>query len=422
MRRRSGSLLAAALTAGLAFPAQAATADGHFVEPATVLSHVTIAAGRVYLGWAVSELGDVDGDGSRDFISGAPLLRGQHGAAFVYSGATGKRLFAFHGRAGDQAGWAVADAGDVNGDGVHDVVVGAPGARGPGRATVYSGATGAPLMQVHGHAEGDRFGYAVAGVGDLNDDGHGDIMVGAPGDDRAGDNAGRVTVISGADGHRMLVLHGSTGDRFGVGTDGTADVDRDGVEDLIVGARDAGPGQRGQVSVFSGASGAPFWVTDAARSGVDFGTFFVAGVGDLNGDGTPDVYAADYSDRAHGPYTGRGYVLSGVDGTPIREMVGAGPREGMGPGREAGDVDGDGVGDLIVGSYLSNDGALQAGKVQIFSGATGAVLRTLTGTRQYDNVGFDAVGLGDVNGDGLPDELISAANRNDVYVVAGTRP
>jgi hypothetical protein len=420
--RRSASLLAAALSTSLMLHHAAAVADGPFVEPATVIAHLTIHGGRVYFGWAVSELGDVDGDGARDVIVGAPYLRNQQGAAFVYSSATGTRLFTFHGHAGDQAGWAVADAGDVDGDGAHDVIVGAPATAGPGRARVYSGEDGHTLLRFRGHAEGDRFGYAVAGVGDLDGDGHDDVMVGAPGDDRPGTDAGRVIVYSGADGRRLLVLRGSPGDRFGVGTDGVADLDGDGVGDLVVGARDAGPRLHGQVSAFSGATGERLWVTDAARKGTDFGTFFVAGLDDLNRDGVPDVYAADYSDRTSGPYTGRAYVLSGRDGTPIRELPGDGAREGTGPGREAGDVDGDGVQDLIVGSYLSSDAVLQGGKVQIVSGATGDVLRTLTGTRRYDNVGFDAVGLGDVNGDGIPDELISAANRNDVYVVAGVRP
>ncbi len=426
MRRRSTvAVLATSLAAGLWLAGPAAPAGlafGQFVEPATVLVHVTIPAGRVYFGWAVSELADVSGDGVGDFISGAPFLRNQRGATFVYSGATGERLFRFSGRAGDQAGWAIADAGDVDGDGVHDVLAGAPGVSGRGWASVYSGVTGERLLHFAGHAEGDRFGYAVAGAGDLNHDGHDDVMVGAPGDDHAAIDAGQVAIFSGADGHRMRVLRGTAADRFGVGTDGTDDVNGDGVRDLIVGARDAGPGQRGQVSVFSGRTGARLWVTNAAITGVDFGTFFVAGVGDLDRDGTPDVYAADYSDRTHGGNTGRGYLLSGADGTPILEMVGSGRGQGLGPGREAGDVDGDGVTDLIVGSYLSNDGAPRAGKVEIFSGATGAVLRTLTNTKPYDNVGFDAVGLGDVNGDGIPDALMSGANRNDVYVVAGVRP
>ena len=92
----------------------------------------------------------------------------------------------------------------------------------------------------------------------------------------------------------------------------------------------------------------------------------------------------------------------------------------MGPGRSAGDVNGDGVPDLIVGNYTSSDGAPAAGKVQVFSGATGARLRTITSTTPQENLGFDAVGIGDTNGNGTPDFLISAANRDTVYVVDGS--
>jgi hypothetical protein len=84
-------------------------------------------------------------------------------------------------------------------------------------------------------------------------------------------------------------------------------------------------------------------------------------------------------------------------------------------------VNGDGRPDLIVGSYTSSAGAFQAGKVQIFSGATGGLLRTITSTVENEQLGFDAVGLGDTNRDGLPDEIVSAANGNHVYIVAGTR-
>jgi hypothetical protein len=75
----------------------------------------------------------------------------------------------------------------------------------------------------------------------------------------------------------------------------------------------------------------------------------------------------------------------------------------------------------VIGSYTSNAGAPAAGKVQIFSGADGSLLRTITSTVENDNLGFDAVGLGDTNHDGFPDELLSAANGNHVYIVAGTK-
>ena len=86
-------------------------------------------------------------------------------------------------------------------------------------------------------------------------------------------------------------------------------------------------------------------------------------------------------------------VYSGVDGTRLHAWRGA-AGEGLGPGRAAGDVNGDGKTDLIIGSYTSSDGASQAGKVQVMSGATGHVLRTITSTTVNGNLGFDAVGVG----------------------------
>jgi hypothetical protein len=131
------------------------------------------------------------------------------------------------------------------------------------------------------------------------------------------------------------------------------------------------------------------------------------------------VYAADYADRAHGQGTGRAFVLDGADGTPFITWTGYRNKEGVGPGREAGDVDGDGTQDLAIGHYTSSDGGRGAGKVTLLSGATGTVLRTITSTTRGENFGFDTVGLGDVNGDGLPDLLVSAATGQAVYVIAG---
>ena len=141
---------------------------------------------------------------------------------------------------------------------------------------------------------------------------------------------------------------------------------------------------------------------------------------------TPDFYVGDYADTtngidAAGNPAGRAGVYSGRDGHELLSWLGDTPEAGLGPGRGAGDVNGDGRPDLIVGSYTSNAGAPAAGKVQIFSGADGSLLRTITSTVENDNLGFDAVGLGDTNRDGVPDELLSAANGNHVYIVAGNK-
>jgi hypothetical protein len=141
----------------------------------------------------------------------------------------------------------------------------------------------------------------------------------------------------------------------------------------------------------------------------------VAGVGRVDGDRIPDVYAADYAASGGNGFAG---VYSGRDGSLIHGWPG-GPSDGTGPGREAGDVDRDGRVDLAVGSYTA--GATQAGRVDVRSGATGQVLRTFTSTTAGENLGFDAVGVGDVNRDGRPDLLLSAAEGDAVYLVAGER-
>jgi hypothetical protein len=155
------------------------------------------------------------------------------------------------------------------------------------------------------------------------------------------------------------------------------------------------------------------WRTAAPATGGQFGSFFVSSLTDLTGDGIPDVYVGDYADAAG---SGRPVVLSGSDGSEVFAWPGS-TGAGAGPGRGAGDVNGDGVDDLAVGHYQF--GADGAGKVEVRSGADGALLRTITSTTPGENLGFDAVGIGDVNDDGRPDLLVSAAAGETVYVIAG---
>lgn len=129
-------------------------------------------------------------------------------------------------------------------------------------------------------------------------------------------------------------------------------------------------------------------------------------------DGTGDVYAADYADGSLGSGTGRAAVLRRRRDRAA-SWTGSAAGEGLGPGREAGDVDGDGLVDLAVGSYTSSEGAPQAGKVEIFSGGDGTLIRRITSTTAFENLGFDTVGV--------PNLLISAASGDRVYVVAGAR-
>jgi hypothetical protein len=191
-------------------------------------------------------------------------------------------------------------------------------------------------------------------------------------------------------------------------------VNGDRVPDEIVGGGGAG-------YVFSGATGRLLYALPPSAAARQFGTFFLAGVGDVNGDRVADIYRGDYAAADNGPASGFAGVFSGRDGTRLRSWFGAQPGAGLGPGRGAGDVDRDHRPDIAIGSYQSDEGAPDAGKIEIYSGATGAKLRTITSTTAGENLGFDAVGVEDVNRDRQPDLLASAAEGDTVYMIVGCR-
>jgi hypothetical protein len=409
-------LYSAAVAASLCVPCVA-----QFFEPDAVALHVLDGEGGGF-GWAASGLADIDGDGAGELITSAPNLTGaggtRSGRLYVFSGRSGVLLHAFDGPlANSTLGFSMADAGDVDGDGVHDILGGAKGDQGgtsAGNVLVYSGATGAMLRAVTGEEVREGFGHAVASIGDINGDGVPDFVVGAPGTDGdAGANAGRAYVVSGAGGPVRIHKGGEAMDQLGSGVAGIGDIDGDGVPDYAVSAKRGGPTNRGACLVFSGADGLPIHELLADATGSAFGEFFVGGVGDFNRDGTPDVYVGDYADS-------RAYVFSGADGSQLFNREGA-PGEGLGCGRGAGDVNGDGHADLAVGAY-THDAPNGTGRVYIFSGCDGGVLRTITSDRgSAEQLGFDAVGMGDVDGDGLPEVIGAAGGGNRVYVVRGNR-
>jgi hypothetical protein len=418
-RTARSAVLAAGCAATLAI-APAALAGNGFVENVDVLVTLHGDASNAYFGWAVSELADIDGDGVTDIIVSDPYRAGG-GEADVFSGRTGARIYQWISPGSNAYGYSIADAGDANGDGVHDILIGDPA--GAGAIELRSGATGELLHRFTGDP-GDGLGSAVASAGDVDHDGHADLLLGAGRADTAvGVDAGAVDVVSGATYATIRTLRGEdAGGRFGSATDLAGDLDGDGQPDFVIGARDSGPHQNGRAYAFSSATGRKLWTVTAPKLGNELGSFFVAGLGDIDGDGTPDAYVADYADATNGGNAGAANVVSGADGSLIYTWLGPKPKEGMGPGREAGDIDGDGVQDLAVGSYLSSSGAKLAGRVDIFSGATGARIASITSTRIGENLGFDVVGIGDTNGDGHPDLLVSAATGNAVYVISGNLP
>jgi FG-GAP repeat len=402
---RRGVVLA---TVGLALAVPAAAvADDGFVEKVRVL-HSWQGEPNGYFGWAVSELADIDRDRATDLIISEPATA-DGGRTWVYSGRTGRRIYRLPGEPGDFQGNAIADAGDTNGDGVHDIISGAignSGNGGPGRAYLYSGRSGRLLHMWEGTGANDQLGAAVATAGDVNHDGFDDVLVGANGVDGIGVDSGAVYVFSGRTYKVLRRYDGAhAGDNFGSGTDWVAP------HKVVIGA--FGEAGGGGAHVFLG--GHELFSLAPPPGAAVFGQFFVAGVGRVDGDRTADIYAADYAAAGRNGYAA---VYSGRDGSVIHAWPGANG-EGTGPGREAGDVNFDGRMDLAVGSYRAGDGAPMAGRVDVRSGRTGRVLRTITSTTAGEQLGFDAVGVGDVSRDGRPDLLLSAAEGDTVYLVAG---
>ena len=379
-----------------------------FVETVKVIREWDGEAANDQFGWIARVIGDVDSDGVPDIVTSAPTKRlGGAGAGrvYVYSSKTGRLLWSADGHAGDQLGSGIEAAGDTNHDGVPDVVASAPGA---GKAYIYSGKDGRVLLTFSAEKDSDNFGQHVAGVGDRNGDGYADVIVGAPGNADGGEGAGAAYIYSGKDGRVLLTLRGeSAHDGFGsavagsLGTRGAF---------LIVGAPRAGSRHTGRTYVYKGLSPTPAFVIDADDTGTALGAMFLSAVGDIDHDGMPDVYASDFSNAAKGPATGRIYVHSGTDGRRLLTLTGEGAGEGFGIGpATAGDVDGDGYADLIIGAWQYSGAAVSAGRAYLYSGKGGSLMKTFTCRVPGDTFGFDAVGIGDVDGDGTIDFLITSA-------------
>ena len=400
-----------------------------------------------FSGFSVSSAGDVNGDGYDDLIIGAYRADSFAGETYVvYGGATGAEDvlnlspptldgtngFTLTGTgANDYSGISVSSAGDVNGDGYGDLIIGASGADSGGDRSgetylVYGGATGTDLVldrstldgtngfTLTGTGANDYSGISVSSAGDVNGDGYDDLIIGAWGADSGGDRAGETYVVYGGatgidlvldrstlDGTNGFILTGiDAGDRSGISVSSAGDVNGDGYEDLIIGAYVATPnGDR--------YAGETYVVYGGARS-----------------PGTEGVLALSVLDGANG------FTLTGSD---------ADDRSGFSVS-SAGDVNGDGYDDLIIGAYRADPGGKSnAGETYVvYGGATGTDLVldrstldgtngfTLTGSAAGDRSGTSVSSAGDLNGDGY-DDLIIGADRADpngeasgeTYVVYG---
>lgn len=239
-------------------------------------------------GHAVANAGDINQDGVADFLVGAPYAE-ETGLVYLYSGATGALMVKYSGEhAGDLFGWSVAAAGDVDHDTYPDFIIGAPDYdNSRGRAYVYSGQKGDLLFMLTGHAEGDNFGYSVANAGKINSDENDDLIVGAIHADLVADNRGVAYIYSGADTSVIYTLSSESDTEFGFSVAGVEDVDKDGVDDFAVG-QPSYAGGYGKLFIFSGMTGGLIGGYLGNYPGDAMG-WCVAGVGDANNDGYRDV-------------------------------------------------------------------------------------------------------------------------------------
>lgn len=359
-------------------------------------------------------------------------------AALAASGARALELASPSGSAGGDCGYAVAGLADVNGDGRGDILVGAPGETPPGgpsaagRAFVFDGVTGELLYSVAAPAPESfsDFGLAVASVPDATGDGRVDLAIGAAG--AGGDAEGKVFLFSGADGSYLrtlttpaAVLFGA----FGQAVAGVADADGDGRGDVAVGAPGEGANDNafGAAYLYSGATGA-LLRTFISGGPVILGEFgnAIGGVPDVNGDGRGDVVVGAFGEGPNDSAEGRAYIFSGATGARLRTLISPAPISfGEFGSAAAGvpDLDSDGRGDVVIGAV--SEGVEIEGRAYVYSGATGAFIRTLASPNGGfgGEFGISAAGARDLNGDGLGDIVIGASGETDgghAYIFSGS--
>ncbi|MFO1070532.1 MAG: hypothetical protein U1E14_18600 [Geminicoccaceae bacterium] len=454
-----------------------------------------------------------DGDEGRDvlfdiewasFGDGTIVRLGPSGVGTVYLGELdGTHGFAIDGGApGDQLGRSVSGAGDVNGDGIDDLIIGAPltdsGGEDAGATYVLYGSetpfpalveisllNGSNGFRIHGGDAGERAGWSVSGAGDVNGDGVGDLVIGAPYAGSTVSKAGAAYVVFGVEGTRAAdldldALDGSNGfaisglvdgDAAGVSVSSAGDVNGDGIDDIIIGARDADPNGNA-----SGASYIVFGRDDGFDATVDladldgsngfaivgagegdFSGWSVSGAGDINGDGFADIVIGApgaYSGDRYG--AGEAFVVFGTDaGFPdtldLDDLDGSNgfivdAPDAYGEGgysvSAAGDINGDGIDDLIVGADEDGQNGYASGASYVLFGRSdgfderidlgaldGSDGFAMLGASAREYAGWSVSGAGDINGDGIDDLVVGApyAGTDGVdsagtsYVVFGSR-
>ena len=393
-------------------------------------------------GVSVAGAGDVNHDGFADIIVGASCFDNgetNEGRAVVFLGGPDGlgRLpqWSAEGNQGAaQFGWSVAGAGDVNGDGFADVVVGARNftgtCSGGGRVSVYYGSLSGlgvkPAWSADGEEDGAHLGWSVASAGDVNGDGCADLVVGAPHLDLDGADVGGACILYGNPLGMAIVSNwtfegGQDGAELGLALTGVGDVNGDGFDDVLVAAPgfDSGEADEGRVFLFYGSEDGletrAAWSAEGDRSGAWFGAA-VSGAGDINVDGYADVAVGAPGFSGDRPGEGRVFVFAGSpEGLSLEAIwMASGSQAGaqFGASVAATDVNGDRYGDLVVGAPGFDVSAGDEGLVQVFQGSAAGLEPTSTwsvaGKGGGARFGGMVASAGDTDGDGYCDVAIAA--------------
>ncbi|QOJ28035.1 MAG: FG-GAP repeat protein [Ignavibacteriales bacterium] len=371
-------------------------------------------------GASVSGAGDINGDGLDDFIIGAPNISSDKGRVYIYLGPVRAASvpYVIDGEnAGDLFGSAVAIAGDLNRDGFADIVIGAKGfGSSAGKTYILFGGEDIdviPDLTVTGQTAGDLLGCSVSSAGDVNLDTFTDLIIGSSG---YNSSAGRAYILLG--GANMnntpdIILNGSNaGDNFGCSVSLTGDINGDTYEDVIVGSSGHNSNQ-GKAEIFFGGA-AMNSTADIVMLGESAGDYFghaVALAGDVNGDYYADVIVGAYGYSSN---RGRAYIYLGSsqpDNTADFTFTGETAGDYFGFAvSSAGDMRSGGYSDILIGAHGYSG---NTGRIYVFSGAkdiSPTPREKITGENSNSYFGYSVAMGGNFDGDGYSSFMAGAHN------------